>query len=206
VISIIVPTYNRTDLLMHRAIPSVLAQTDPDWECHVVGDGTEQATADAMADLIARDGRFRFTNLPHYDYVDEGAGIWGIIGLASLNHGLDTATGDWIAVLADDDEYTPDHNEVLLRAALERNVDFCYGISESPRGQRWGAWPPGDGQLANGAYVYRRRAMDFRYDMRCLHDRGRTGDADMWLRMYEQGVTFAMIPQVVHRYFPSAER
>ncbi len=205
-VSVIVPTYNRPDLLMGRAIPSILAQTDQDWECHVIGDGTDADTCLRMGELCKEDRRFRFTNLPHHDYVDEGAGIWGIIGLPALNHGLDTARGDWISVLADDDAYTPDHNEVLVREAEARGVDFCYGISESPRGQRWGAWPPGDGQIANGAYVYRGRAREYRYDMRCLHDRGRNGDADLWIRMYEGGVTFALLPRVVHHYEPSAER
>jgi glycosyltransferase involved in cell wall biosynthesis len=205
-VSVIVPTYNRPRLLMERCIPSILAQTDPDWECHVVGDGTDDETCALMADLCARDGRFRFTNLPHYDYVDEGAGVWGLIGLPSLNHGLDTALGDWIAVLADDDEYTPDHNEVLRCEAERLGVDFCYGIAQSPSGQRWGAWPPGDGQIANGAYVYRGAAREYRYDMRCLWERGLNGDADLWTRMYRGGVTFALLPQVVHHYEPSATR
>jgi hypothetical protein len=84
-------------------------------------------------------------------------------------------------------------------------VDFCYGISQSPRGQQWGAWPPGCGQIANGAYVYRGKARDYRYDLDCL-SRGRNGDEDMWIRMYEEGVTFALVSRVVHRYDPSAER
>lgn len=191
---------------MDRAIPSVLRQTDPDWEVHVIGDGTDPQTVWEMEALCAEDARFRFTNLPHYPYVDEGAGIWGLIGLPALNHGLDMARGDWIAVLGDDDEFTSDHNEVLIAEALRRNLDFCYGISRSPRGQEWGMWPPGDGQLANGAYVYRGKAMEYRYDMRCLHDRGRTGDADMWIRMYEGGVSMGLLPQRVHIAYPSAER
>jgi glycosyltransferase involved in cell wall biosynthesis len=202
-VSIIVPTYQRPDLLMTRCIPSILAQTDPDWECHVIGDGTDAETVERMAEMCRQDGRFRFTNLEHYDYGD--GDIWGIIGLPSLNYGLDTATGDWISVLADDDAYTRDHNERLVREAESRGVDFCYGVSVSPRGQSWGMWPPGDGQLANGAYVYRGAAREYRYDMDC-RARGRTGDADMWIRMYEGGVTFALIPDVVHRYYPSAER
>lgn len=199
-VSVIVPTYNRPVLLMNRCIPSIMAQTDPDWECHVIGDGTDDDTVQYMTYLAAKDSRFRFTNLPH------AGGEWGTIGLAALNHGLDTALGDWIAVLADDDWYTPDHNEYLVAQAEARGVDFCYGIAESPRGQRWGAWPPGPGQIANGAYVYRGKAREFRYDLNCVRDRGRNGDEDLWLRMYEGGVTFALVPQVVHHYDPSAER
>jgi hypothetical protein len=204
-VSIIMPTYNRTELLTARAIPSVLAQTDPSWECLVIGDGTEQATTNAMAELTAQDPRFCYVNLPHYDYgaskLDE---IWPIVGLASLNHGLDHARGEWIAVLADDDEYTPDHNEILL-AAARPSTDFIYGVSITPWGQRYGAWPPGDGQLANGAYLYRGEARKYRYDFGCV-ERGRTGDADMWIRMVEGGVRFQRIDDVVHRYYPSASR
>ena len=95
---------------------------------------------------------------------------------------------------------------MLVREALRTGVDFCYGIAEAPWGQRWGAWPPGDAQIANGAYVYRGRARDYRYDLDCIRDRGLNGDADMWTRMYREGVTFALLPQVVHRYEPSTSR
>ena len=199
-VSIVLPTYNRCGLLMDRAIPSILAQTDQDFEVHVIGDGTDHETCQRMWDLCSYDPRFRFTNLPHV------GGEWGTIGLVALNHGLDTAQGEWISVLADDDWYSPDHNEVLVREAEARGVDFCYGLSRSPRGQQWGAWPPGCGSVANGAYVYRGRARDYRYDLDCLRDRGRNGDEDLWIRMFEGGVTFALIQQVVHHYEPSAER
>jgi glycosyltransferase involved in cell wall biosynthesis len=96
-VSIVTPTYNRPVLLMNRCIPSIIAQTDPDWECHVVGDGTDEETCRYMADMCRIDPRFRFTNLDHV------GGEWGTIGLVALNHGLDTAKGDWISVLADDD-------------------------------------------------------------------------------------------------------
>jgi glycosyltransferase involved in cell wall biosynthesis len=199
-VSIITPTFERPVLLMNRCIPSIMAQSDPEWELHVIGDGTDAETVQYMTYLAEHDSRVRFTNLPHV------GGEWGTIGLAALNHGLDTAKGEWISVLADDDWYAPDHNEVLVREAEARGVDFMYGVSESPRGQRWGAWPPGDGQIANGAYVYRGKARDYRYDLNCIRDRGLNGDADLWTRMYAGGVTFALTERVVHRYYPSAER
>jgi glycosyltransferase involved in cell wall biosynthesis len=201
-ISVIVPTYNRTAHLFGRCLPSVQAQTVDDWECHVVGDGTEQATVDAMAHLCAADPRFRFTNLPHYNYTGTARERWGTIGLAALNYGLDNAKGDWIAVLADDDEWTPDHHAVLLQAQDDSGADHVYGISEAPDGQRWGAWPPGDGQLANGANLYR-ASLGYRYDEWVMRKTGRTGDADLWLRMVADGVAFHFEPVVVHHYFPS---
>jgi glycosyltransferase involved in cell wall biosynthesis len=202
-ISIIVPTYNRTRLLMDRCIPSILAQTDPDWELHVIGDGTEQETVDDMEALCSIDPRIRFTNLPHADYPEDFGSRWGLLGLVSLNYGLDHALGDWIAVLADDDEWLPTHNEVLLRAASDSGADHVYGIADTFKGgqftgQRYGAWPPGDGQFCNGANLYR-ASLPFRYDLEC-GSRGKTGDADLWIRMVQGGVRFKFVPEVVLRY------
>lgn len=207
-ISIIIPTYNRAHLLTTRAIPSILAQTVTDWECHVVGDGTDEETRAAMAGVIAGDDRFRFTNLKRQAY-PEGSrwGFWGLLGLEALNHGLDTAQGDWIAVLNDDDEFTKDHHETLLTlAGRHEGVDFVYGKSVTPWGQEYGTWPPGDGALTQGSYLYRGRARDYRYDLDCLTDRALNGDADMWTRMYAGGVSFSRTGHVVHRYYPSSSR
>jgi O-antigen biosynthesis protein len=200
-ISVIIPTYNRPDVLMNRCIPSVLAQTYANWECHVVGDGTDDKTVLAMMDLVARDSRFRFTNLAHYDYGEENT--WPIIGLPPLNYGLDNALGDWIAVIGDDDAWTPDHHEALLAAAKDSGADHVYGLSDTIKngqvtGQLYGSWPPGDGQLCNGANLYR-ASLGYRYDLDC-RSRGRTGDADLWLRMVEGGVKWHFLRQIVHHY------
>lgn len=208
-ISVIIPTYNRTNLLMERTLPSVFNQTLQDFEIHVIGDGTEQATVDAMEELCSKDSRVRFTNLPHYSYPPEKTRArWAVIGLASLNYGLENALGDWIAVLADDDAWMPNHNELLLNTALETGADHVYGISmgynayDQPTGQTWGIWPPGDGHLANGANLYK-ASLSYRYDLRCWDDRRLTGDADLWIRMISGGVKFHFIPEIVHKYYLS---
>lgn len=206
-VSVVIRTFNRCDLLMNRAIPSVVAQTVSDWECHVIGDGTDDATVEAMTALCASDHRFRFTNLPrqHYGEADRWT-VWGLLGLDALNLGLDTALGEWIAVLDDDDEFMPEHHEILIEAALKERADFAYGKSVTPWGQEYGKWPPGDGSLTQGSYVYCGRARDYRYDLNCLRDRGLNGDADMWTRMYAEGVQFTRVKQMVHRYYPSVTR
>lgn len=202
-ISVIIPTYQRCRLLMDRAIPSVFAQTVTDWELLVVGDGTDEQTVAEMTALAASDARVRFWNLPHATYPDNHAEAWGLYGLVALNWGLDHATGDWIAVLGDDDEFLPAHHDILLDAAARTGADHVYGISETYKGgrnigQRYGSWPPGDGAFCNGANLYR-ASLGYRYDLDC-GSRGRTGDADLWLRMFEDGVTFHFEPKVVHRY------
>lgn len=201
-ISIIIPTFNRTRLLMDRAIPSVLAQTNPDWECLVVGDGTEVATEIEMRDLISRDDRFRFWNLAHDVYPLAQEQAWGLYGLTALNFGLDWARGEWISVLNDDDEFTPDHNSYLLSAAFP-GAEFVYGMSDtykngSPIGQLYGKYPPGDGSVTQGSYIYK-RSLEYRYRHDC-YMRGHNGDADMWLRMWDGGVKFSFVQRIVHHY------
>jgi glycosyltransferase involved in cell wall biosynthesis len=203
VISVIVPTYNRPEELLGRALPSVFAQTVQDQEVLVVGDGTDPVTMAGLADLARTHENLRFWNLPHFDYPEDQTTRWGLLGLAALNHGLDHARGDWIAVLADDDEFTPHHHEVLLKAAERSGADHVYGISQTYKnnrytGQDYGRFPPGDGAFCNGANLYR-ASLGYRYDLNCW-DRGLTGDADLWTRMYADGVKFHFEPRVVHKY------
>lgn len=201
-ISVIIPTYNRTRLLVERCLPSVFAQTVQDQEIIVVGDGTEQATVDAMAYLPP----IRFWNLPHQDYPSDFTHRWGLLGLNALNFGLDQAKGEWIAVLADDDEWTSDHHEVLLAAS--DGFDHVYGMADTykhgkPTGQMYGAWPPGPGQFCNGANLWQ-RSLDYRFGLDCW-DRNLPGDADLWTRMVADGVRFRFVPQTVlhyHRNWP----
>lgn len=199
-ISTIIPTFGRRDLLVGRALPSVFAQSVVDQEVLVIGDGTDVATVEAMA----AEPRVRFWNLPHYSYPEDHERAWGLYGLAALNSGLDAAQGEWIAVLGDDDEFTPDHHRVLLDAATRTGADHVYGISETWKNgaktpQHYGAWPPGDAQLANGANLWR-RSLGYRFALDCWA-RGKTGDADMWTRMYADGVKFHFEPAIVHRYW-----
>ena len=205
-ISVIVPTHNRARLLFDRCIPSILAQTITDWECHVVGDGTHEETVIGMEELCRRDSRFRFTNLPHFAYPDNERLRWGTVGLAARNFGLDYAKGEWIAELDDDDEWLPEHHQILLQSARRTGADHIYGISESTNGQRrWGEWPPGDGKFANGSNMYK-ASLSFRYNVRSMVETDRTGDADLWLRMLAAGVVFNFVPHIVHRYHESGTR
>jgi glycosyltransferase involved in cell wall biosynthesis len=203
-VSVIIPTYNRADLLVNRALRSVYDQTRwHEQEIIVVGDGTDQATVEAVAEEQRYHEELRFWNLPHYDYPEDQTERWGLVGLAALNFGLDQAQGDWIAVLGDDDEFTLNHHQVLLEAAERSGADHVYGISETYKngaktGQQYGSWPPGDAAFCNGANLWR-RSLGYRFALDCW-DRGRTGDADMWIRMREDGVKFHFEPQVVHHY------
>lgn len=61
-ISVIIPTYNRSKLLTERAIPSVLAQSYKNFELIVVGDHCTDDTEQCFKKID--DSRVKFVNLP----------------------------------------------------------------------------------------------------------------------------------------------
>lgn len=109
-VSVIVPTYNRSHLLT-RALASVMAQTYRPIEFIVVDDASSEdisasvreATA-GTAIVISRDVR-------------GGAA-------AARNSGCDVARGDYIAFLDSDDEWLPQKLEAQI-AFLERNRELA---------------------------------------------------------------------------------
>jgi glycosyltransferase involved in cell wall biosynthesis len=206
-ISVVIPTYNRTDLLCERALPSVLHQSLAVDEVIIVADGMSGREMGKLGQRVKDigDPRISIWNIPRQKYPEDLGTRWLVLGLDARNYGLDRAQGDWIAPLDDDDEWTFDHVAVLFYEAIKAGADFAYGMSEyhwpDGRPQLAGRYPPGMGSFCDGAQLYR-NGMDYRYDMGCI-ERGLPEDGDLWTRMYEGGVKFTFVPQVVHHYYPN---
>ncbi|RLD85933.1 MAG: glycosyltransferase family 2 protein, partial [Bacteroidetes bacterium] len=62
-VSIIIPAYNRADLI-GETLDSVLAQTYPNWECIVVDDGSADKTKDVVQHYVDKDPRFILVDRP----------------------------------------------------------------------------------------------------------------------------------------------
>ena len=207
-VSVIIPTYNRNDLLFDRALPSVLLQTQPVGEVLIVADGME---GDLLEDLEGRfraaqsetDVRLRLWNLDRQLYPDGPEwGRWGLYAVNARNFGIDHAEGDWLLLLDDDDELLPSGVSDLL-GHVSDDVDFVYGRSMTYKGgdpidQTYGAWPPGDGNVTHGAFLMR-SGMPWRYALDS-YELWRNSDADLWIRMFAGGVRFRHVPFIVHKY------
>lgn len=202
-VTIRIPCYDRGPLVVERAINSALAQTYRNLEILVVGDGATPETVAAVE--AVDDPRLRFVNLPHTDYPKDPSRRWMVMAHGPRNYALDAARGAWITTLDDDDEYTPDHVEVLLRAAIERRLEFVYGQSEviAPDGPRGllGRWPPSYGAFTDGAILYSGRLRFMKYDPESWLER-LPADWDLWRRMLAAGVKMGFVEHVVYRYFP----
>lgn len=125
-VSIVIPTFDRPDTLADRAIPSALSQTYANVEVVVVGDGAGQATQEAVSRIA--DSRLAYFNRTvRGPYPSDVDALRKVGGAPPFNEGVRRARGRWIAGLADDDAFTPDHVETLLRSAQRERYEFCYG-------------------------------------------------------------------------------
>lgn len=111
-ISIIVPTHNRPELLQDT-LHSLFDQTYPRWEAIIVDDAGE--SVEALVAALNNGGRLR--------YVRHGINH----GLsAARNTGLALARGEIICFLDDDDRFLPDHLETVVSALREPGIEFVY--------------------------------------------------------------------------------
>lgn len=105
-ISVVVPTYNRRELLK-RALLSVFSQTSLPTEVIVIDDGSTDGT-EAML----------HREFPQVNYYrQENLGV-----SAARNLGIQQASGDWLAFLDSDDEWLPE-KLASQKAALAANSE-----------------------------------------------------------------------------------
>jgi hypothetical protein len=202
-VTVHIATYNRGKLIAERAIASVLAQTHQNFEIVVVGDCCDQATADAV--LAVRDRRVRFENLAvRGPYPEDAWARWLVAGTAPVNRALELARGDWITPLDDDDEFTPDHIEVLLDACRSRRLELAYGLAaievEPGRWQNLGSWPPREARIAHQAVLYWGGLKFWHYWADCWRLE-EPGDWNMWRKMRKAGVRMGFVDRVVCRHY-----
>jgi len=117
-ISVVLPTYNRRDVLP-RAIASVLAQDERDFELIIVDDCSSDDTQAYLASLT--DMRIR-TLRPAHNLGPAGA----------RNFGLEAARADFVAFLDSDDVYLPKRLDASI-AAFARDRDVVAALSSCVR-------------------------------------------------------------------------
>jgi glycosyltransferase involved in cell wall biosynthesis len=115
-VSVIMPTFNRAELLP-AAVRSVLAQTWRPLELCVVNDGSRDNTAGVLAGL---ESETRAAGVTPRFVTRENGGV-----AAARNTGLELATGQWLAFLDDDDMWDPRKLELQMAALTGSGADLC---------------------------------------------------------------------------------
>lgn len=111
-VSVVIPAYNATGCI-GRAIASVQAQTEQDFEIIVVNDCSTDDTVAVVSGLAAKDRRIRLVSQ------EKNGGP-----SRARNRGFAEARGVWLAILDADDAYKPNRLERLLQLAETQSLDM----------------------------------------------------------------------------------
>lgn len=220
-ITVYTPTYNRGSLLIQRALPSVLAQTYKNFEYIVVGDCCTDNTEELVPQF--KDSRVRFYNLPKrgYRYPPTVENHWFAGPVVPANQALKMARGKWIARLDDDDIWTPDHLEALLRFAQAGDYEFVSSQSYEERhgkreilagrsaqssfyGKKRGRIK-GDNPIIGPTHnwLYRSYLKFFKYNINCWRKSwNRVNDTDLVNRLFKAGVRLGFLAKPLALYLP----
>ena len=114
-ISVVIPTHNRCDLLS-RAIRSVLCQTIQDFEIIVVSDGSTDGTDALMQKFEEQDMRIHYIS-----YMPSRNGNY------ARNMGIKATRGEFVAFLDDDDEWLPTKIEKQINImSSDKGIGLVY--------------------------------------------------------------------------------
>jgi glycosyltransferase involved in cell wall biosynthesis len=207
-VTVRVATYDRGQVIVDRALASILRQTYERLEVLVVGDCCDEATERAVRSV--RDPRIRFVNLPERgSYPADPRLRWMVAGTAPMNAALDLARGAWIAPCDDDDEFTDDHVERLLRSAVDARLEMVYSraLMEYSDGSWWISGGPRlvNGNVAHGSVLYSSGLRFMRHSMTSWR-RDEAGDWNLWRRMRDIGVRIGYLDRISYVHYAGGHR
>jgi hypothetical protein len=201
-VSVIIPTYGRSELLIERALPAVLTQTHERIEVLVIGDSAGPETAGAMRQLD--DPRVEYVNLTQrYEYPDPDR-HWLAATTLARNEAYRRARGRWLFDADDDDSVPKDAIERLLAHAREERLEAVQGrIREHlPDGGSRPIVPTVRQLPLKGAVVHAHLRFFDREHVASAF--GVPGDWFRGERMVRAGVRIGFVDWVSYDYYPSS--
>jgi glycosyltransferase involved in cell wall biosynthesis len=199
-VSVLLPVYNAGPAL-GRAIESILAQDDPDFELILIDDGSTDVSRELIRDYARRDERIR--PVLH----ERNMGLAG-----TLNEGIELASNPLVARMDQDDESLP--NRLRVQAAfMERRPgvavagSWVYHMGAKRRFDRLVEFPTEPdqirAQLPRENCIYHPSVMFRRDEILALGgyrpEFKNAEDYDLWLRVSKVH-DLAVIPEPLLRY------
>lgn len=196
-ISVVMPTYNRVDLLP-RSIESILNQTVKDFEFVIVDDGSTDNSIELIQSYQSKDKRIRLIRN------QKNCGI-----ACARNRGMDAAKGKYLAIMDSDDYSEPNRLEKSL-AFFKKHPDYVavnsvyYEMGREAKGvNNW--VPPRRWEIIyHFANYYTNLAM---FDLEFVRQHGirydetliSAEDYDFWSRLWLAGGKLGMINEPLLR-------
>jgi glycosyltransferase involved in cell wall biosynthesis len=202
VVTIIIPTHNRSKLLVGRALKSVQRQSYPYWRAIVAAHGC----TDDTEERVMRFGDYRVSCLKvprRQTYPQTAENHWFAGPVAPINAALSISSGEWIARIDDDDTWTPDHLASLLSFARDGNYEFVSGAHATHEGKVAPYDLAGVKVGGTQTWLYRSYLKFFRYNPDCYRKKvDRVNDTDIQDRFRRAGVRMGYLDKVVAHVLP----
>lgn len=202
-VSVIIPTQNRCDLLA-KAVASAAAQTHSLLEIIVIDNGSSDGTKDLMADLLKKE--------PRLIYLREEKNLGGG---GARNLGLEKAQGAYVAYLDDDDEWMPDKIAKQLYYAELFPQAAAYSCGWQITGTKWQRKPIIPEDLVNFNQICERNFLGGASMLFARTDTLRQlggfdptipscQDWDLWAKLAQRGAIKSVpMPLVLYRFHSS---
>ncbi len=115
-VSIIIPTYNRANLI-GETLDSVLAQTYQNWECIIVDDGSNDNTGEVVGEYLKKDSRFKYYHRPE-EHLPGGNG--------ARNYGFKMSQGEFVNWFDSDDIMHRDKLKIQINDLVKYSLDVSF--------------------------------------------------------------------------------
>ena len=204
-VSVLMPCYNCSGTI-DSALDSIFHQTISDYEIVAVDDGSSDSTLKILQQHSTNDNRLKIIPIDHT----------GIVG--ALNHGLEHCSAPYIARMDSDDIAHPERLEMQVsflnenpqiglvscrvegfpaqdvREGFQVYLDWLNGLlsDEEIKTQIFIESP-----LPHPSVLFRAGIIQ---EVGSYLDHGWPEDYDLWLRMYNAGVKFTKLPEVLLRW------
>lgn len=205
-VSILIPTYNRKNILFDRAIQSVLKQTYLDIEIIIVDDGSTDGTFDSLIEFNHPKIKVYKNSRSKYRYPNKAIYHWFAGGVSALNHGLKYCRGQYIARIDDDDMWTEDHIEKLLFFLEKNNYEFVYShlkakMTATSKEEIITNFPDPLGNTCT--WFFKSYLRYFKLNIHCWRKKkNRVFDVDVHNRFFNAGVRIGYLEEVTAIYLP----
>jgi hypothetical protein len=189
-VSVVCPAFNRSRLIVDT-LSSVRRQVFEDWELLVVSDGSTDDTDDRVRDIAADDCRIRLLRIAHQGHPSP-----------ARNLGLSEACGDVVAYLDHDDQWQPNHLQVVVDTVDDGAEIVATGFSRTTSGGDVIAasspllmfWHP---EIQRMAALFEPSRVAHRAGLAERVGGWRVGtgleDWDLWSRMADRGLRFTTV-------------
>ena len=218
-ISVYIPTYNRSEILIERAVSSILKQTYQNFEIIIVGDCCTDDTEKKIISLNNKKIKFFNLNYKKKKIFNNLKRVWLAGDIKARNHALSLTKGKWISPIDDDEIWLEDNLEKKLNFCIDNDLEFVSGILQTPGFDQMS--PPhiigdyfGTDNLekkfntnprvgAHSSYFYKHYLKNFKYNENCWRKKiNRSNDLDLVLRFFKAGVKIGFLNEVIGSTLP----